>query len=102
MFTERLREPVAPSARKTTRLIAVLRAIGLALGGQAGARLTARLRPSISSATLLRLVRAAPMPPTATLQAVGDDEWAWRRGRRFGTIVVDLTSHRVVERLPEC
>jgi transposase len=101
IFTERLPELVAPSARKTTRLIAVLRAIGVALGGQAGARLAARLRLSSSSTTLLRLVRAAPRPPTPTIQAVGVDEWAWRRGRRFGTIVVDLTSHRVVELLPE-
>jgi transposase len=101
IFTERLPELVAPSARKTTRLITVLRAIGLALGGLAGARLAARLRLSISGATLLCLVRAAPMPSTPTLQAVGVDEWAWRRGRRFGTIVVDLASHRVVELLPE-
>jgi transposase len=100
IFTERLPELVAPSARKTTRLIAILRAIGLALGGQAGARLAARLRLSSSSTTLLRLMRAALVPPTPPLQAVGVDEWAWRRGRRFGTIVVDLASHRVVELLP--
>jgi transposase len=46
-------------------------------------------------------VRAALVPPTLTLQAVGVDEWAWRRGRRFSTIGVDLASHRVVELLPE-
>jgi transposase len=101
IFTERLPELVAPSARKTTRLVAVLRAIGIALGGQAGARLAARLHLPSRSTTLLRLVRAALVPPTPTLQAVGVDEWAWRRGRRFGTIVVDLASHRVVDLLPE-
>jgi transposase len=100
IFTERLPDLVAPSARKTTRLIAVLRAIGLALGGQAGARLTTRLRLPTSPATLLRLVRAAPMPHTPALEAVGVDEWAWRRGHRYGTILVDLVSHRVVDLLP--
>jgi transposase len=41
------------------------------------------------------------VPSTPVLQAVGVDEWAWRRGRRFGTIVVNLVDHRVVDLLPE-
>jgi transposase len=88
-------------ARNTCRLVAALQAIGIALGGHAGARLAARLRLPTSAATLLRLVRVAPRPPVPALQAVGVDEWAWRRGHRDGTIVVDLTTHRVVDLLPE-
>jgi hypothetical protein len=42
-----------------------------------------------------------PMLQTPALQAVGVDEWAWRRGHRYGTIFVDLTRHRVVDLFPE-
>jgi transposase len=76
VFTERLPDRVAPSARSTTRLGAVLRAIGIALGGKAGARLADRLGLPTSATTLLRLVRGSPLPQVPTLQVVGVDEWA--------------------------
>jgi transposase len=101
IFTERLPAFVAAYARKTQRLVTALRAIGMALGGHAGARLAARLRLPTSPATLLRLVRAAPKPQTPALQTVGVDEWAWRRGHRYGTILVNLADHRVVDLLPD-
>src|SRR5919197_4940032 len=101
IFTERLPDLVAAYGRHTHRLATALRAIGLALGGNAGARLAARLRLPTSPATLLRLVRTAPVPQPPALQAVGVDEWAWRRGHRYGTILVNLADHRVVDLLPD-
>jgi transposase len=78
-----------------------LLAYGLALGGEAGARLVARLGLRSSPDTLLRLVQAAPTPATAASQSIGVDEWAWRRGHRYGTILVNLEDHQVLDLLPE-
>jgi len=101
IFTERLSTVAAPWARRTLRLAERLRACGLALGGEMGARLGHRLGLRTSPATLLRLVQGAPMPPAAAPQVLGVDEWAWRRGQRYGTILVNLEEHQVLDLLPE-
>jgi len=101
VFAERLPE-VAPSpARRTARLGGIQRHIGLALGGEPGARLAARLAMLVSGDTLLRLVRAAELPSQPPPRVVGIDEWAWRRGLSYGTIVCDLERGPVVDLLPD-
>ena len=75
--------------------------IGCALGGEAGARLAQALSMRTSPATLLNLIRAVPLPIVSNVRLLGLDEWAWRKGRRFGMILVDLARHRVIALLPE-
>jgi len=101
IFTERLPELVAPHGRWSQGLRATVQQIGFALGGEAGARLAQVLGMRTSPDTLLNLIRATPLPAVGDVQLLGLDEWAWRKGRRFGTILVDLGRHRVIALLPE-
>ena len=96
LFTERVPELVAPDARKTHRLIAALQALGVALGGQAGAGLSKRIGLPASRDTRWRLVCRLPLPTVPSLSAIEVDDWAHRKRRRDGTIIVDFTSRRPV------
>jgi len=101
IFLERLTPFLKPWARVTLRLFQIVQTLGLATGGRLGVRVTERLSIQTSRTTILRRIMALPTEPVEQVTQIGIDDFSFRRGRKFGTIVVDLQTHQVLDVLPD-
>jgi transposase len=101
-FTDQLPEIVCPHARRTRRIAELVDLFGHGTGGRPGERLMKRLGMPVSDDTILRhLKRRVARLRVQTVRVAGIDDWSWRKGRTYGTIIVDLERREVVDVLQD-
>ena len=101
VFTERIPEFIQPSSRLTTRLRTLVQAICLAFNGNGGVRLGEQIGFHLSRKTLVRSLHLLPASPVESVRVVGIDDFAWKKGKRYGTIILDLETHTILDLLPD-
>jgi transposase len=96
-FVERVPDVVPVQARRTTRLETLVDLIAVAMSGQGGSLLATRMGMAVSADTLSRRAKRAGSASIKTPRLLGVDDFAFQRGRTYGTILVDLETHRPVD-----
>src|SRR6266852_2447214 len=101
VFTERLADFIETSSRLTKRLRTAVQDIGFATGGKGGEQLGDKLAIPVSETTVFCSLFLVPLPEIGQIHVVGVDDWSWRRGKRFGSILVNLETHKIIDLLAD-
>lgn len=101
VFSERFNNFVKPHGRRSSRLDERLTIVGLKTGGNLGASIAMIMGINVSSSTILRLIYKVPDMNVEIPKVLGIDDWAYRKGTNYGTILVDLEKNLPVDLLPD-
>ena len=100
-FCERFPKSLEKHARRTYRYSDCLQNLAATVGGKTGARLSKTLHLNTSASTILRHLKAAPALEFPAPKIIGVDDFAYKRGQTYGTLIVDLERSKPIDLLKD-
>ena len=101
IFTERFETLIKPYSRRTERLNEALVKFAFSLSSEAASRISKYIFPHLSTDTFIRIIRKEQIEVNTSYKYIGIDDWAFRKGLTYGTLICDLETHRPIDVLKD-
>jgi predicted transcriptional regulator len=97
IFTEQPGSEISAYSRMTKRTRKTLENILLEVSARKGSYLANLMSLPLSPSSALRMVGSLPIPAVEKVTVLGIDDWAYRKGLTYGTILVNIETGQVID-----